>query len=123
MSLYLAGANVEREWQRILHNHGHLVTRAPASKGSSGCYDLHSTNRDGEFFLWEIKATFRKVRYFTQQEISKIKQLNNIARSHNIRAYVVVKFKGRTPRFCVVSSEKARTVGKISSNNRCEQWR
>lgn len=104
MNSYAVGASVEREWQRILEARGHLVTRTPGSKGT-GLYDLHSTDRHGKSYLWEIKSTARACKYFSHEELSRIKRVNRAAKRHNIKAFVVVKFRGRNSCFLVLTPE------------------
>jgi len=119
MSNYGRGARVERIWEKRLNDIGHLSTRAAGSgnRRNEMVYDIHSTDRSGRSFLWEVKSTRRAVKYFSGSEATRIKLLKKLAREYKANAYVVVRFKGRQPRFVIVKPEFVVRNRKISKND------
>lgn len=111
---------MEREFKRILEGKGHIVTRAAGSgEYNSGMfYDLHSTDKTGKSYLWEIKSTSSKTKYFSDMELLRINYLNKSAKAHKIKAYVVVKFKGSEPKFITVTPESVLKKRKVSKTDR-----
>lgn len=117
MSNYSRGVRVERIWEKRLNDIGHLTTRAAGSGNTSSAYDIHSTDRSGCTFLWEVKSTRMGVKYFSAAEAGRIRLLKKVARAHKANAYVVVRFKGRQPRFIIVKPEFVVRNRKISRND------
>lgn len=120
MTSYSQGAQVEREFKKILEKKGQVVTRAAGSgEYNSGMfYDLHSTDKTGKSFLWEIKSTSSKTKYFSNPELLRIGYLNRSAIAHKIKAFVVIKFKGSEPKFMTVTPEFVLRRCKVGKNER-----
>jgi Holliday junction resolvase len=95
MSSYSQGYRVETEWKLVLEDRGHIVTRIAGSGRPENPYDLHSTDREGGSYLWEVKSTGGNAKYFSPEELARITDLCGISERQRIQAFVVVKFKKR----------------------------
>ncbi|MBI1742766.1 hypothetical protein HYR54_06820 [Candidatus Acetothermia bacterium] len=81
-----------KEWQRILEVRGNLVTR-PCQVPPT-LYDLHSTDRSGSSTLWKLGYTTKQVKRFTGKELTSLKKLATLAKRHNVKVFVALRFKG-----------------------------
>ena len=122
MTQLTKGVLVERQWKTILQRQGHIVTKAPSSgRGTGSFYDIHSTDRSGRSYLWEIKSVSAWTKYFDQDELERISKLASTYQTHHIFPYVVVLFKA-AGRFKVYRPSTALKHRKLSFQDRGETW-
>lgn len=122
MTQLTQGVQVEKQWKTILQRQGHIVTKAPSSgRGTGSFYDLHSTDRSGRPYLWEIKSVSAWTKYFDQDELFRISKLAATYQTHHIFPYVVVLFKA-AGRFKVYKPSTALKHKKLSFQDRGETW-
>ena len=110
------GTKAEIEWKRELERRSLLVTRcSPSGFARSGCYDLHATDANGHSSLWEIKSTASRVKYFSQKELMRLRQMLVLAERHKMGAFVAVRFPGVLDPFTVVTTKKVLKDRKVRS--------